>query len=224
MAVIAAVAAVWRALPRRWRDPAIALPVVLVPLFVLYPLQPLWRYYAHEGAKDPNSASFLAAVAAIDAARGGRTPVWIDKQLEKTLLNDGSQALDVLDYLLTLDRVPHVIVEDPERELRRVVPTLDPADRESHPIVIMSRDRCWPLRGQVAMERISDTLLLNELFRYFAVYRWAAGGGGGGVSAAGGDGGGVGAWGREGVRAWGREGVVRSGRSVARAPRVETLG
>ncbi|MFN8517445.1 MAG: hypothetical protein U0841_33735, partial [Chloroflexia bacterium] len=173
VAVIAGIVAAWRALPRRWREPAVALPVVLVPLLVLYPLQPTWRYYAHEGAKDPNSASFMAAVAAVDAARGARTPVWLDRQLEKTLLNDGTQALEVLDYLLTLDRVPHRIVDDPEAELRRVVPTLDPADRESHPIVVMSRDRCWPLRGQIAMERISDTLLLNELFRYFAVYRWA---------------------------------------------------
>ena len=173
VAVIVLFTAAWRALPRRWRDPAIALPVVLVPLLVLYPLQPLNRYYTHEGAKDPNSASFLAAVAAIDAARGPRTPVWIDKQFEKTLLNDGSQALDVLDYLLTLNQVPHRIVDDPEQELRRVTPTLDPTDRESHPIVVMSRDRCWPLRGQIAMERISDTLLLNELFRYFAVYRYS---------------------------------------------------
>ena len=173
VAVIALIAAVWRALPRRWRDPAIALPAVLVPLLVLYPLQPLARYYAHEGAKDPNSASFMATMAAIDTARGPRTPVWIDKQFEKTLLNDGSQALDVLDYLLILNRVPHRIVDDPAAEIARVAPTLDPNDRESHPIIVMSRDRCWPLRGQIAMERISDTLLLNELFRYYAVFRWA---------------------------------------------------
>ena len=172
VAVFALLTACWRALPRRWRDPAVALPAVLVPLLILYPLQPLARYYAHEGAKDPNSASFLATVAAIDAARGPRTPVWIDRQFEKTLLNDGSHALDVLDYLLFLNRVPYTIVNDPEAELRRIVPTLDPADREAHPIVVMSRDRCWPLRGQIAMERISDTLLLNELYRYYAVYRW----------------------------------------------------
>lgn len=172
-AAVALIAVAWRALPRRWRDPAIALPAALVPLLVLYPLQPLWRYYAHEGARDPNSASFLATVAAIDAARGPRTPVWLDRQFEKTLLNDGSQALDVLDYLLILDRVPHRIVDDPAEEIRRVAPTLDPADRESHPIIVMSRDRCWPLRGQIAMERVSDTLLLNELFRYYAVFRWA---------------------------------------------------
>ncbi len=172
VAVLTVLTIGWRALPRRWRDPAVAFPLVLLPLLVLYPLQPLARYYAHEGALDPNSASFLQTVEVIDATRGPRTPVWIDRQFEKVLLNDGSHALDVLDYLLFLDRVPYTIVNDPEAELRRVVPILDPADREAHPIVIMSRDRCWPMRGQIPMERISDTLLLNELFRYYAVYRW----------------------------------------------------
>ena len=172
VAVLALLAACWQALPRRWREPALALPVVLLPLLVLYPLQPLARYYTHESALDPNSASFLQTIAVIDETRGPRTPVWVDRQLEKVLLNDGSHALDGLDYLLFLDRVPFTIVNDPEYELRRVVPTLDHTDREAHPIVVMSRDRCWPMRGQIPMERISDALLLNELYRYYAVYRW----------------------------------------------------
>ena len=86
-------------------------------------------------------------------------------------MKDGAEAHDILDYLLILNRTPHRTVEDPGAELRRVVPALDPADREAWPLVVMSRDRCWPLRDEIALERIGDTLMLNELYRYYGVYR-----------------------------------------------------
>jgi len=160
-----------RAVPRRWRAPAASLPAVLTGLLVLYPLLPLARYYTHEAANDPANATFLETVRLLDAARGPRTPIWLDGYLGKIDLKDGAEAHDILDYLLILNRTPHRTVEDPGAELRRVVPALDPADREAWPLVVMSRDRCWPLRDEIALERIGDTLMLNELHRYYGVYR-----------------------------------------------------
>ncbi len=53
---------------------------------------------------------------------------------------------------------------------------LDPTDREALPLVVMPRDRCWPLREELPLQRLSDTLILNELYRYYGVYRYAPGG------------------------------------------------
>jgi 4-amino-4-deoxy-L-arabinose transferase-like glycosyltransferase len=168
---LALAGAALRAVPRRWRAPAGAVPAVLTGLLVLYPLQPLARYYTHEAANDPANATFLETVRLLDAARGPRTPIWLDGYLGKIDLNDGAEAHDILDYLLILNRTPHRTVEDPGAELRRVVPMLDPADREAWPLVVMPRDRCWPLRDEIALERIGDPLVLNELYRYYGVYR-----------------------------------------------------
>ncbi|HET8629545.1 MAG TPA: glycosyltransferase family 39 protein [Thermomicrobiales bacterium] len=159
------------AVPRRWRAPASAAPLALLVLLVLYPLLPLAHYYREETARDPDNAAFLAAVQTVEAERGPRTPVWLDQRLEKVDLHDGADALNILDYLLTLDRQPHRVVADPGDALRRAAPTRDPADREALPLIVMSRDRCWPLRDEFPLERVGDTLLLRELFRYFAVYR-----------------------------------------------------
>ncbi|HET8628331.1 MAG TPA: glycosyltransferase family 39 protein [Thermomicrobiales bacterium] len=159
------------AVPRRWRAPAAAAPLALVALLVLYPLLPLARYYREEAARDPDNAAFLAAVQTIEAERGPGTPVWLDQRLDKVDLHDGADALNILDYLLTLDRQPHRVVADPGDELRRAPPTRAPAGRGALPLIVMSRDRCWPLRDEFPLERVSDTLLLRELFRYFAVYR-----------------------------------------------------
>ena len=109
--------------------------------------------------------------------RGPRTPVWIDGYLDKIDLQDGVDARDVLDTLFTLDGSPHRVVDDPGAELRRLGPTLDPHDTEALPIVVMMRDRCFPLRGAVPLQRVSGHLLLRELYwelpSYYAVYRYA---------------------------------------------------
>jgi 4-amino-4-deoxy-L-arabinose transferase-like glycosyltransferase len=166
------------AVPRRWqglalRDAATVAPVVLAALLILYPLLPLERYYTHEAVKDPANASFLETLRVVNTLRGPRTPVLLDAYFNKVNLRDGAEALDILDLLLTLDRVPHQIVDDPGTALRALEPTLNPADRESLPLAIMPRDRCWPLQNEIPLQRVSDTLLLNELYRYYAVYRYA---------------------------------------------------
>ncbi len=85
----------------------------------------------------------------------------------------GVEALDVLDYLLILDGVPHRIVDDFAAELRGAIPTLDHDDPEAFPIVVTTRDRCWTVRDELPLQRLSDTLILNELYRYYGVYRYA---------------------------------------------------
>ena len=32
----------------------------------------------------------------------------------------------------------------------------------------------WLLQTEIPLQRVSDTLLLNELYRYYAVYRYAS--------------------------------------------------
>ena len=178
VAALALAARAVRAVPRRWRglalrQVAVGAAAVLLATLVLYPLLPLGRYYTAEAARDPANASFLETVRVVNAQRGPRTPVWLDSYFAKVDLKDGAEALDILDLLLTLDGVPHQIVDDPVAELRRVGPTLDPADAEGLPLVVMPRDRCWPLRDEaVPVYRVSDTLLLNELYRYYGVYRY----------------------------------------------------
>ena len=163
--------------PRRWRglglrDGALVIAGALIATLVLYPLVPLRRYYTHEAAQDPANATFLATLRVLNAERGPRTPILLDAYFNKIDLKDGAEALDILDILLTLDRIPHRIVDDPGPAIGALAPTLDLADRAALPLIVMPRDRCWPLQDQYPLQRISDTLLLNELFRYYAVYRY----------------------------------------------------
>ncbi|HEX5506773.1 MAG TPA: glycosyltransferase family 39 protein [Thermomicrobiales bacterium] len=184
LAYLASAAAVWwlgglllRRVPRFWRDAAVAVPLVLAGFMVLYPLQPLERYYTHEAALDPDNATFLATVQLVNQLRGPRTPVWIDGFLYKVDLKDGVDARDVLDTLFTLDGIPHRVVDDPGAELQRLGPTLDPHDTEALPLVVMMRDRCFPIRDTVPLQRVSGRLLLRELYwtklSYYGVYRYA---------------------------------------------------
>ena len=102
-----------------------------------------------------------------------RTPILLDTFLGHVFNKEGLTTLFAIRYYLDIAGIPYRLVDEPEEELQRLGPTLDPNDTAALPLVITLRDRCWPLRGQIAMERISDTLLLNELYRYYAVYRWA---------------------------------------------------
>ena len=73
--------------------------------------------------------------------------------------------------------MPHAVVDDPAAELRRVAPALDAADTEALPLVVMMRDRCFRMGDPAPFQRISDRLLLRELYlnlpSYYAVYRYA---------------------------------------------------
>ena len=181
LAALTLAATILRALPRSWRGlpargPLAVVPAILLPLLVLYPLQPLARYYTHEAAKDPANASFLATIRLINEARGPRTPVLIDDYLSKVDLKDGAAAHEILAYLMLLDGIPHEIVKDPRTELLRRAPALDPHDREALPLVVMMRDRCFPMREEVPLQRISERYRLRELYwtlpSYYAVYRY----------------------------------------------------
>jgi 4-amino-4-deoxy-L-arabinose transferase-like glycosyltransferase len=173
-----------RAVPRAWRGlalraPARAVPAALLALLVLYPLLPLGRYYRHESAKDPGNATFLATVRFLDEARGPDTPILLDDFLHKVDLKDGADAREILSYLLTLDGVPHQSVPDPRTELLRRGAAGGQADAEALPLVVMMRDRCWPLRDELPLVRVSERFRLRELYwdlpSYYAVYRLTPG-------------------------------------------------
>ena len=143
----------------------------------MHPLLPLARYYAHEARLDPDNATFLETIRLLDAVRGPRTPILIDYGMFDINLKDGAEARDILSTLLTLHGVPHQVVKDPGDELRRLAAAADPADPQTLPVIVMMRDRCWPLRDTVPLQRISGRLLLRELYwtlpSYYAVYRYA---------------------------------------------------
>jgi 4-amino-4-deoxy-L-arabinose transferase-like glycosyltransferase len=88
VAILALLGLLARVVPGEWQRPTprrvlvVAAGVVLT-LLILYPLQPLSRYYTHEAAKDPANASFLATIAFLRETRAPRTPIVIGRLLAK---------------------------------------------------------------------------------------------------------------------------------------------
>lgn len=174
-----------RAIPcRPWhgvelRTLAAVVPVALMLALVLYPIIPLRRYYTHESSVDPDNASFLDTVAFVDSVRGARAPVLIGPLFVKVDLKDGADARDILDILLTLDGVPHRVLQDPRVELPQIAAGIDPNDVAAQPIVIMMRDECFPIREEVPLLRLSGRYRLRELYwtapSYYGVYRYTPG-------------------------------------------------
>jgi 4-amino-4-deoxy-L-arabinose transferase-like glycosyltransferase len=174
-----------RAVPRRpWpgvelRTLAAVVPVMLMLALILYPIIPLRRYYTHESALDPDNASFLDTVAFVNSVRGTRAPVLIGPLFYKVDLKDGADARDILDILLTLDGVPHRVLQDPRTELPQIAAGIDPHDVAAQPIVIMMRDECFPIREEVPLLRLSGRYRLRELYwtapSYYGVYRYTPG-------------------------------------------------
>ncbi len=151
----------------------------LLAALVLYPLLPLGRYYPEEAARDPANATFMETLRVIEAARGPGTPVLLDRNgLINVDLRDGASAFDILDVLLTLDRVPHTVTRTPGDDAQRLAAAVAPGDTAALPLVIMMRDECWPLRDRVPLQRVSGRLILRELYptvpSYYGVYRYAA--------------------------------------------------
>jgi hypothetical protein len=168
-----------RSVRRRWAQwaPAVAAaPLVLSATLVLYPLQPLGRYYTHEAGKDPANASFLEMVRIVEANRGPRTPVLVEYDLRNVDLKDGADAREIVVHLLTLKGVPHTVTQQPREDLQWLAAAAGD-DPQALPLIVMMRDGCWPLRDDVPLQRVSGRLRLRELYwtvpSYFAVYRYA---------------------------------------------------
>ena len=151
-------------------------PALLILILVLYPIIPLRRYYTHESRLDPDNAAFLETVRFVNSVRGTDAPVLLGPRFVRIDLKDGATALDILDILLTLDGVPHRIVDDPGTEIARIAEPIDPANVAAQPIVIMMRDECFPIRETAPLLRLSGRLRLRELYwdspSYFGVYRY----------------------------------------------------
>lgn len=174
-----------RAIPQRpprgvsLRTVAAVVPVALMLALILYPIIPLRRYYTYESSVDPDNASFLDTVAFVNSVRGGGAPVLIGPLFYKVDLKDGADARDILDVLLTLDGVPHQVLQDPRTELPQIAAGIDPNDVAAQPIVIMMRDECFPIREEVPLLRLSGRYRLRELYwtapSYYGVYRYTPG-------------------------------------------------
>ncbi|HEY8596997.1 MAG TPA: glycosyltransferase family 39 protein [Thermomicrobiales bacterium] len=158
------------------RAALLLLPTLLILALVCYPLIPLRRYYTHESQQDPDNATFLETVRFVKSVSGPDTPVLIGPLFRKVDLKDGADALDILDILLTLDGVPHRIVNDPSTEIAQIAEPIDPANVAAQPIVIMMRDECFPIRDTAPLLRLSGRLRLRELYwsspSYYGVYRY----------------------------------------------------
>lgn len=159
-----------------WRAAGMVLTTSLLALLVLYPLQPLFRYYAHEAAKDPGNASFLATVEFVKASRGPRTPVVIGQKLSLVDLKDGADAREIFDLLLDLERIPHISPRNTQAEIARIVNSLEPGDTGGLPLIIMTRDECWQMANRRPYQRVSERYRLRELYwtlpSYYAVYHY----------------------------------------------------
>lgn len=166
---------VWNTVTHRWRNALRTALLSLIVALVLYPLLPLARYYQREVRRDPDNASFLATVRLVGAARAARTPVFIDEELDRINLHDGASASEVLDYLLTLNRVAHAVVEV-RSTLHELIANQAPADAASAPLIIMTRHQYSVLREELPLTRVSPPYRLIELYpdlpSYYAVYRY----------------------------------------------------
>ena len=174
-----------RILPRLTRLPALRQGLlgvvgVAITVLVVYPLQPLARYYTHEGAKDPANTSILATVEFVRATRGERTPVIIGRKFASVDLRDGADMREIFDLLLDLESTPHVSPHNTHAEIERLVSGASPGDREALPLIIMTRDECWQMRDRRPFQRISERYRLRELYwdlpSYYAVYRYVPAG------------------------------------------------
>jgi hypothetical protein len=153
------------------------LPALLILALLLYPIIPLRRYYTHESQLDPDNATFLETVEFVKRVRGtSNAPVLIGPLFRKVDLKDGADALDILDILLTLERVPHRIVDNPSVEIAAIGDPIEPSNVAEQPIVIMMRDECFPIRETAPLLRLSGRFRLRELYwdspSYFGVYRY----------------------------------------------------
>lgn len=155
------------------------IPVMSIAVLGLYPLVPLTHYYQQEARRDPDNGSLLATVRFVSATRGSNTPVLIDKNLDRIDLYDGAAAAEILDSLLTLDRVTHHVVEV-HQVLGKMTRNLNPHDTQALPLVIMTRSQYNRMCKRVPLTRISPRYLLRELYpglpSYYAVYRAAPSG------------------------------------------------
>ena len=53
--------------------------------------------------------------------------------------------------------IPHVVSRDTEADLQRLI-AANPADPQSAPLAILTRDECFAMRDRVPLERVSDRL------------------------------------------------------------------
>jgi hypothetical protein len=176
-AALARVPRFWRGLPAR--DLAALAPAVLVGALVLYPLLPLARYYEREEATNPDNTSELETVRLLNELRGPRTPILVDTYFDRLIFKEGIEALDAITYLLLLDGIPHQRTDDPATAVRELARGVDPNDTEALPLIVMMRDRCWRVRDEVPLQRVSGRLRLTQLYRdypsYYGVYRYTPG-------------------------------------------------
>lgn len=162
---------------QRWQTSLLALvPTLLILALIVYPIIPLRRYYTHESQQDPDNATFLETAHLVKGLRNSTTPVVLGPLLSKVDLKDGATALEVLEILLTLSGVPHTASTTPAATIATLAATLPNADVADQPLAILTRDDCFAIREKVPLLRISDRLLLRELYwdlpSYYGVYRY----------------------------------------------------
>ncbi len=185
-AAVAGIGAVLRRLPSgrgSWQRLvnafAIPLSLVLIALLLLWPLRPLPGFYRETLKIDPNNLTYAATGAAVQGLYTARTPILIDTFLGNVFNKEGLTTLFAVRYYLDIAGIPYRMVDEPEEELNRLAPTLNPNDTEALPLVITLRDRCWPMRDRVPLQRVSDRFRLRDFYvgipTYYAVYRYVPG-------------------------------------------------
>ena len=158
---------------------AIPLSLVMIALLLLWPLQPLAGFYRTTLARDPNNLTHAATAAEIENLYTARTPILLDSFLANVYTKEGLTTLFAIQYHLDIAGIPYRTVDEPEEELQRLGPTLNPNDTVALPLVVTLRDRCWPLRDRVPLQRVSDRFRLRDFYvgipTYYAIYRYVPG-------------------------------------------------
>lgn len=180
-----ALLAIWQTVARwlsehvrsiNFRRGAATAATLLVLALILYPLLPLTRYYTEESAVDPDNASFLATVDFLRTHHNGSTPIIVGRKLDKVDLKDGAEAREIFAWLLTLERMPHMLPRENLLGVAELLPTI-PADQpHAFPLLIMTRDECFQMDDRRPFQRVSPRYRLRELYwgkpSYYAVYRY----------------------------------------------------
>ena len=109
--VYTSMAALLPAVLRRWHSTLKAAIVgICVAVLVLFPLAPLGMYYASHQARHRTNQDLLRFAQTIDREAGASSLVVISEGTDLLYLSNAGTVLSAMDYLLTLQETPHLIV------------------------------------------------------------------------------------------------------------------
>lgn len=99
----------------------VAVVVLTLVIGIVYPLVPLWRYYAGVLALGETNSRYFATLETIQRLRAPNEWVVLDPSLQWDRPGAGGTALRTFDFMLTLAEIPHATLEQSADRIERRV-------------------------------------------------------------------------------------------------------